>query len=387
MPAYFRLCHFFLLALAAAGTISAPCFGEGRIEPLLGFWPSGISGDGTVVVGTGYRDNGNEPVIWRRGQLQYLGKLGNDHTYARAISDDGTVVVGEDYSVVGYRWTQANGYENIEGTDIPFDLTADGGSIVGYSTRPNDENEMSNGGASLWTPGEGLSFLGALAGGGETVSAQAITPDGSVVVGFGYRNPQGIPEAFRWTQDFGAIGLGDLPGGDETSRALAVSADGSIVVGHGRAEVGQEAFRWTAATGMQGLGHRPNYVDTQYAGSAATVVAPDGSFILGHDSIGTYETVAFYWDAADGMRPLADVLGDEFGIDLTGWHLASVTAISADGSTIIGMGRFGTSTDLVGWRAELVPEPSSVSIASIAALVLFGSPIRSRRRQSAFGQL
>src|SRR5262245_39101254 len=48
--------------------------------------------------------------------------------------------------------------------------------------------------------------------------------------------------------------LGDLPGGSFDSRANAVSADGSVVVGFGDNAAGyQDAFRWTAAAGMVGL--------------------------------------------------------------------------------------------------------------------------------------
>ena len=72
-------------------------------------------------------------------------------------------------------------------------------------------------------------------------------------------------EAFRWEVTGGCdpqgagnpcmVGLGDLPGGIFSSGAQAISTDGTVVVGAGNFnDVTDEAFRWTAATGMVGLG-------------------------------------------------------------------------------------------------------------------------------------
>ena len=55
-------------------------------------------------------------------------------------------------------------------------------------------------------------------------------------------------------------GLGDLSGGDFESSADAVSADGSVVVGYGTrgtSASSREAFRWTSDGGMVGLGYLP----------------------------------------------------------------------------------------------------------------------------------
>ncbi len=60
--------------------------------------------------------------------------------------------------------------------------------------------------------------------------AQAVSADGSVVVGTG-ASAFGT-EAFRWTADDGMVGLGDLPGGGFFSAASGMSADGSTVVGN-----------------------------------------------------------------------------------------------------------------------------------------------------------
>ena len=90
--------------------------------------------------------------------------------------------------------------------------------------------------------------LGDLDGGGFNSNANAVSGDGSVVVGLA-ESASG-PEAFRWTQAGGMVGLGDLDGGVFLSQALGANADGSVVVGQSQGASGFEAFRWTQAGGM-----------------------------------------------------------------------------------------------------------------------------------------
>ena len=60
----------------------------------------------------------------------------------------------------------------------------------------------------------------------------------------------------------------------------------------------------------------------------------------------------FIWDEARGMRELADVLQLDYGIDLAGWSLEEATAISDDGSTVIGSGLNPDGVEKA-WRAVL----------------------------------
>ena len=57
------------------------------------------------------------------------------------------------------------------------------------------------------------------------------------------------------------------------------------------------------------------------------------------------------------MRSLIDVLINDLGLDLSGWYLDDAKAISADGTTIVGMGQHAGSHE--GWIAvisELTPQ-------------------------------
>src|SRR5207247_5278902 len=125
-----------------------------------------------------------------------------------------------------------------------------------------------------------LTPLGDLPGGVFDSRANAVSGDGSVVVGTGH-SASGS-QTFRWTSG-GMVGLGVLPGGN-FSEPGGVSGNGSVVVGHSGdafAPAQVKAFRWTAGSGMVGLGVLPG--DTS---SSASGVSADGSIVAGASSIG-----------------------------------------------------------------------------------------------------
>src|SRR4051812_31470082 len=90
--------------------------------------------------------------------------------------------------------------------------------------------------------------LGYLPGGPNYSVAQAVSADGSTVVGYS-GNPLFGTRAFRWTKSDGMIDLGSLSG-DVSSWANAASADGTTIVGG----TSIEGFRWTKESGLVGLG-------------------------------------------------------------------------------------------------------------------------------------
>jgi probable HAF family extracellular repeat protein len=164
--------------------------------------------------------------------------------------------------------------------------------------------------------------------------AYDVSADGSVVVGYSSTTNRSDRAAFVWTEATGMQSLGDLPGGPLSSEAYAVSSDGRVVVGGGRGE-------------------------------------PDlggGRYDNGAD--------AFIWTEKDGMRELSKVLTNEYGLNLHDFRLREATGISADGNIIVGVGAFLSGN--FGWRVNLIPEPSAVTILSgLAVLPLFGRRPRS----------
>ncbi len=268
---------------------------------------SGVSGDGSFVVGRDTISSEAQRVQYDTAYLG-LGDLpgGAFRSYSRGISHDGSVVVGSSFTSTSpvveeaYRWTES------------------GGMV-------------------------GLGFLPGAPASGDSI-AWAVSGDGTVVVG--RSDSASGDEAFRWTSASGMVGLGDLPGGYFDSYAYDVTPDGSIVVGWGYpASNIPEAFMWTQASGMVGLGGLPN---ASY--STGRSVSADGSVVVG-TAINMYgDFDAFIWTPSTGMQELDLVLA-ALGLDLTGWTLGSAT-VSDDGRMLAGNG-VNPAGDDEAWVAEL----------------------------------
>ncbi|MDO9637004.1 MAG: hypothetical protein Q7J44_00515 [Pseudotabrizicola sp.] len=248
---------------------------------------SGISADGTVVIGYANTSDGMRPFRWTQsGGMQNLGVLSNAHTTARGVSADGTVVVGTSWDR-GFRWVE----------------------------------------------GVGLSDIGTLAGGDTT--ANAVSPDGSVVVG--YSMVSDIKRAYRWTE----TSMEALFGGDH-SEALGVNSDGTVIVGH-YSTGWWVAFRWVEGVGMQSLGSLGGYVRSQ-----ANAVTPDGSIVVGSAATPDDSTHAFRWVANGTGGVSGNPQMEDLGT-FEGGSNSDATAVNADGTVVVGSSNNGASTWAFRW--------------------------------------
>ena len=346
------------------------------------------------------------PMFRGLGKLPTTGSGFNSDAWA--ISADGSTVVGR--SNEAYRWTSDSGMVGLgdfAGGNLASSgsgVSADGSVVVGNGAPSNNKNM-----AFRWTAGTGLVRLGFLSQGDYFSSASDVSGDGNVVVGtsqweFGQQafrwsepsgmiglNPQSNPnifsranaisgsgdvvvgganfgagetQAFRWTQADGMINLGALLGPSYYSEAFGISDDGSTIVGRTTTLAGRQAFVQTQSTGMQSLGGIE---------SLAFDTSADGAVIVGFNEFTKGFAEAFIWDAVTGMRRLEDVLINDFALNLTGWTLVEARGISADGTTIVGL---GINPDGIseGWIARLntssVPEPTTFSLVALGALLL-----------------
>jgi uncharacterized membrane protein len=221
----------------------------------------GLSANGLFIAGQGQSDLGTEG--WRydvtQSTFQGVGSLGGTPFTSNAygISGDGLTVVGSSVTnngTIAFRWTQAGGMVSIGSLPVPDGVTpfseaytasADGSVIAGLS------RSMVSGGngweAFRWTAATGMVDIGDLDGGGVLAQANAMTPDGSTIVGTGgvqgNCSPFGcqtLGHAFIWDAQRGMRDLNDvLPAmglnlnGWVLNQATGISADGRVIVGTG----------------------------------------------------------------------------------------------------------------------------------------------------------
>jgi probable HAF family extracellular repeat protein len=223
-------------------------------------------------------------------------------------------------------------------------VSADGTVVVGRSFGAGWE-------AFRWTQSTGIVSLGDLPGGDIYSQAHSVSADGAIVVGYSQHNNQADGEAFRWTESTGMIGLGDLSQtGPTIGSANAISANGEVVVGAAKSDFAtpyQEAFHWSEAMGMVGLGdlppnRPPGQSLPQNVRSTAFGVSADGSVIVGQGySASGYE--AFRWEGGN-MVGLGDLAGGDFN--------SAATAVSADGNVVVGYAYSAEGDQAFRWTQE-----------------------------------
>lgn len=218
-----------------------------------------------------------------------------------------------------YMWTAATGVTSIGGA-------WEGGvaSVSADGSRISGSARGSDGlsYAGYYTVGTGQwTTLGGI-GGVSGTSASAgwnISGDGNTVVGLGWVNG-GTAHAVASTPGGVMQDLGSIGG---SSRANGVSYDGSVIAGW----VEQPDGQWTGAYWKDGTLH--NMVDDQgNALQEAGAVSADGSWIVGDGRFGQ----TWRYNTATGQ---AEWLGD---LDATA-NFQGATGISADGRVIVGYDR------------------------------------------------
>ncbi|SHK43601.1 hypothetical protein [Rhodothermus profundi] len=209
----------------------------------------GISPQGMVVVGKAANVQGQgRAVLWDLNAAPLaprdLGTLGGGWSEAQAVvvltNPADMVVVGWAETASGdyhaFRWTSSSGMQDL-GTlggdwSEARSLSDDGQVVVGFAR--NASNRIR---AFIWTPQGGMQDLGVLPGYDVSSMAQDVTADGSVVVGSSRALLQS--RAFRWTATGGMEDLNVTyaallqQSNSVLEVAQAISPNGRYIVGWG----------------------------------------------------------------------------------------------------------------------------------------------------------
>lgn len=375
------------------GFLGAPCFAA-SIESLGTVILGGISRDGSTVVG-GVRDDFApfQAFKYKNGELTRLGFLPNENissfgqaSFAAAASDGGSVIVGNSTSTARpdpFQDPEAAIFEGGStrglGSPVPgryfaesSDVSADGNVMIafGFNFREPPPGSFFTI-DSFVVDDQGFELIEA---GGTRTSANAISADGSVVVG--HTNFR----AFSFSNGQSML-LGSLSGPNGFSIASNVSSDGSTIVGGSDSADGEEAFVFqngvmTALEDLEGGQVR----------SWARAVSGDGSIIagrgrssgVGSSEFGTLGDEAVLWIRDDegnySINRVVDLLfGAGVDVSADGWStLLEVEDISDDGTRLIGQGiKDGVQQGfIVTFDATEVPLPASFSFFLMALLPL-----------------
>jgi hypothetical protein len=127
------------------------------------------------------------------------------------------------------------------------------------------------------------------------------------------------------------VALPDVPGALVDAAANAVSDDGSVIVGEVNTSTTDtakpQAVRWVGPGygTAELLGTLPG---AQFATSSALAVSANGAVIVGIANDASGDDAAFIWRASYGLRELAVVLEEDYGLDLGGWRLREARGVS-----------------------------------------------------------
>jgi uncharacterized membrane protein len=341
---------------------------------------------GSLVVGRGYnldsggRTSSEQAFIWNSTQgILGLGFLpGDSDSTALGVSRDGATVVGGSFGAhplfieQAFVWDATHGMRGLgllpgESSTEALQASGDGSVIAGHAFSTDSQGKPTADQAFVWDAVNGLRGLGFLPGDSRSLT-HGISDDGSLVIGDSFNVDAlgniATDQAFLWDAMHGMRALGVLPG-ESTSFAKGATRDASVIVGgsqtldtNGHA-LTSEAFIWDAANGMRALGSLPGENLC-----VATSIAATGQVAGACSVSATAPPDGFIWDPQRGMRKLSDLLGAA----VNGW--TRLTSSQPLGHKIVGSG-IDPNGHEEAWVADL-PEPNGESAAAVAALSAIG---------------
>lgn len=335
---------------------SPALFGVGSVHGTpCASWAVAVSGDGSTVVGQAITSPIVRPFRWKNGVVEAA--VNQPPTWTRGsateVSTDGSVIVG--YGAAGSLISDYRPFR-WEGNQVTVLDPLPGGDDSGWAYSVTGDGSVVVGTSSGYIASNegfrwenGVTELIPMPTG--AVLPMDISPDGQVIVGV-LAVAMDDYRAFRLENGI-MQELGQIPSLNGLDSRIRISADKQAIVGWAQPSGSREAVLWRAGHRF-GLGDLPGGSFE----SEATAVSGNGSRIVGTSRIGTTESAAFVWDRIHGMRNLKTVLGSEHGVDVDGWRMSWATGISDDGKTIVGYG-INPAGIADGWVARLPAAPAA----------------------------
>ena len=366
--------------------ICGTSFGAATLEFIGdGIGVSDISADGRVLVGNTIADEAYEPWRWVQGDPQGWKRLGSatvpvlgTGAGAPNVSYDGTRVsatmlggMGGESRMTPYAtqgiWTLGLGWTELfppmppdgilldNGYGSAWGLSGDGTTVTGFYWRSTQGGQFGSAHPCRSTIANGP--MGLPTENNRSARVNASNFDGTVVAGWEAR-ADGAWRPTAWRDGVRYL-LTDTP---ILCMANAVNADGSVIVGstynYQAARSNPARWDWNGSEYvLTDLGVLPGTPQTSIASVWASAVTDDGSTIVGtnrNQNNGPFSlSRGFVWTQAGGMRDIVDVLADE-GLAFPANFMVSSLVISADGSTIAGLGINLAETAFLHWRTFVI---------------------------------
>lgn len=375
--------------VAAAGTLLAfnAIASAASIQFIGPCLATDISADGSVVVGNTVGDyetfrwtQGTGIVPLGRGTVQPLGVgAGTPDVSWDGTKISATIIDDTSSFATQGRWTLGSGWQQLMPPPPPgggigdltlssaWGMSGDGLTVSGHFSRPGQPGGFVH--ASSWTQAGGAVDLGS--DGGQS-SGRAANYDGSVIVGFDEHPNFGNRRPAVWVNGVKTV---FTPNNDGPSELAAASADGKIVAGSdfNFPANHEEAAIWRFIGGnwiVQNLGVLPGTVGNGGL-SIVSDLSADGSIAVGFNRFNGsnfLNATGFIWTQATGMISAEQYLNNN-GITLPdGFLILDLSAISADGSTIVGSGvdsDFNDQSFIIS-----IPEPGGLALLGLALPLL-----------------
>lgn len=264
---------------------------------------TGVSRDGTQLIGTITAASGPQAAVWSAStnQITNLGVLsGDSQSQPTGISADGSTIIGASYTSGinggrGFRWTRTGGIAAVGGF-AATSVSADGSVVAGVAGT----------GLQLpvfrWTAQAGTQLIdGLVAFGG----LPRVTRDGSAIFGAtpaGFLPvPGGAPIAdpARWTPAQGLVNLAPATPHTALDGTQFISVDGSVAAGTATFSGGglpfSDTWVWDQQHGTQGLVERlaQGGVDGGFVIETLQGMSEDGHTFIG----GVINPTSYTWIA------------------------------------------------------------------------------------------